>query len=385
MTTFHISRNRTTSYEVSGEFDRYILDRGVSLVTDTNSLWEKPGAFGNVFEIRALLKGDYAFLSEVVGSKLIVDDTGKVRGEDGIAMDDQATVINRGDIDLTDQAIALTRKATLENTGTVHADFAVELLSGTIINRAGGTIVGDDIAITTANAADGVVKTINDGAIRSPVIAYDGGDYRDYLINRGSVIGDVALGGGDDVFDNLHGKFRGSLAGGEGDDILVTASAKLFMTEEFGEGYDLVKSSVSYTLNDNVDYLSLIGNRNIKGTGNDLLNQINGNAGNNVLKGLGGNDWLDGGKGTDRLTGGLGDQDTFIFGTGYGHDTVTDFEDDLDRINLQDFEAVKSYADLLANHTTDTARGLLIHAGSDRLLIIGMTEAQLSSIEVPFS
>ncbi|MDR1285086.1 MAG: hypothetical protein LBJ88_02670, partial [Campylobacteraceae bacterium] len=58
----------------------------------------------------------------------------------------------------------------------------------------------------------------------------------------------------------------------------------------------------------------------ISGNGNDTLY---GNSGNDKLYGNGGNDVLDGGAGNDLLEGGLGN-DTYMFGRGYGKDTVYD-------------------------------------------------------------
>ncbi|MDR1008590.1 MAG: hypothetical protein LBL65_08560, partial [Campylobacteraceae bacterium] len=58
----------------------------------------------------------------------------------------------------------------------------------------------------------------------------------------------------------------------------------------------------------------------ITGSGNDT---IYGSNGNDKLYGNGGNDVLDGGKGNDLLEGGLGG-DTYMFGRGYGKDTVYD-------------------------------------------------------------
>ena len=66
------------------------------------------------------------------------------------------------------------------------------------------------------------------------------------------------------------------------------------------------------------------------GTGNDSLNGDNGNdfldggAGDDRLTGDYGNDILDGGLGNDRLEGGYGD-DTYIFGVGYGKETIYDY------------------------------------------------------------
>jgi Ca2+-binding RTX toxin-like protein len=67
------------------------------------------------------------------------------------------------------------------------------------------------------------------------------------------------------------------------------------------------------------------------GTGNDV---ISGDAGNDSLSGQAGNDTIFGGAGNDVVVGGTGDDiltgddgnDAFQFSAGYGHDTVTDFE-----------------------------------------------------------
>ena len=68
-------------------------------------------------------------------------------------------------------------------------------------------------------------------------------------------------------------------------------------------------------------------------TGNNLANGLSGNDGDDRLNGGGGNDTLNGGEDNDRLVGGKGNDelngsignDAFVFGRGFGHDTIGDF------------------------------------------------------------
>jgi len=132
----------------------------------------------------------------------------------------------------------------------------------------------------------------------------------------------LAGGAGNDTLDGRNG--ADTMIGGTGDDSFGVDNAGDVVIENPGEGMDTVRSSVSYTLADNVENLTLLGAGNRNGTGNAEDNVVTGNAGNNVLSGLGGNDTLIGGAGRDTLAGGAGN-DTFVFGPGFGRDTVTDF------------------------------------------------------------
>ena len=112
-----------------------------------------------------------------------------------------------------------------------------------------------------------------------------------------------------------------TLIGGAGNDTYIVDNAGDVITEANGEGRDLVQSSVTYTLSDNVENLTLTGNTAINGTGNGLDNTITGNSGNNTLDGGAGNDTLIGGAGNDTLIGGAGN-DTYIVDS--TTDTITD-------------------------------------------------------------
>jgi VCBS repeat-containing protein len=69
--------------------------------------------------------------------------------------------------------------------------------------------------------------------------------------------------------------------------------------ENAGEGYDVIYSSVSLALPENVEELIFTGSADIDVVGNEDANFILGNAGNNLINGGGGDDTMAGGEGDD--------------------------------------------------------------------------------------
>ncbi|WP_404403447.1 polymorphic toxin-type HINT domain-containing protein [Pelagibacterium halotolerans] len=106
--------------------------------------------------------------------------------------------------------------------------------------------------------------------------------------------------GGDNLLDG--GAGADTMAGGDGDDTYRVDDAGDVIVEAAGAGDDLVEATVSYTLADNVERLTLTGTDAIDGTGNALDNVLIGNSAANVL---------DGGAGADQMSGGAGD-DTYV-------------------------------------------------------------------------
>jgi Ca2+-binding RTX toxin-like protein len=74
------------------------------------------------------------------------------------------------------------------------------------------------------------------------------------------------------------------LQGNAGNDTYMVDNSADSVQEANGGGKDTVKSTVDYTLADNVENLILVGTA-INGTGNGLDNKLTGNTANNVLDG----------------------------------------------------------------------------------------------------
>ncbi len=94
--------------------------------------------------------------------------------------------------------------------------------------------------------------------------------------------------------------------------------------------------------------------------GNDLLyggegdDELYGGAGNDWLVGEEGDDTIDGGAGGDTIFGGSG-ADTFVFQAGHGDDTIKDFEDETDTIDLSAMQNITGFGDLTITADSTTA------------------------------
>ncbi|GLQ18649.1 M10 family metallopeptidase [Maritalea porphyrae] len=104
-------------------------------------------------------------------------------------------------------------------------------------------------------------------------------------------------------------------------------------------------------------------------TGDDVLN---GDAGSDTLLGEQNNDVLNGGTGNDTLSGGTG-IDQFIFDNLWGIDTILDFEEGTEFLDLQNTSIQASDANFsLTNGGADT---LITFDGiSDQIILVGHTE-----------
>ena len=191
-------------------------------------------------------------------------------------------------------------------------------------------LLGNDQVIEAANEGyDGVTSTVsytlsaNVEALTLAVSRLNGyGNGLDNLLT-GSLGTDhlEGLAGNDALVGN---KGADVMIGGQGDDTYYVDTVEHWdpvtqtyllgndqVIENAGEGNDLVISTVTYTLPENVERLTLDLVASINGTGNSLDNVLFGNLGANRLEGLAGADLLDGKAGADTMVGGTGD-DTYV-------------------------------------------------------------------------
>jgi Ca2+-binding RTX toxin-like protein len=254
----------------------------------------------------------------------------------------------------------------------------------TIINR--GEISGGTVGIFANLGAEAVVIR-NTGSISGGDTAIYGGyvgGHSDKVVNSGEINGDVRLLAGDDIFIFKSGVVNGNIYGGEGDDLYVVKSLGAFIYEASGEGDDVVRTSISWTIGDNVEGLQLTGKKDLNGFGAATANRLTGNSGDNELFGRAGDDTLRGGAGNDMLTGDQ-DADIFIFAKGAGKDTVTDFEAGIDEIRLGGLKGAEDFADMLENHIKQKGDDLWITYGDDTVVLKGTTEAELQAGDFIFN
>lgn len=281
------------------------------------------------------------------------------------------SLINHGALDgLSDSALRITGAgARLVNQGTISGATAIEihLGAGAVRLTNAGQILGD---ITSDGSSAETLR--NSGTITGDIDLGAGND----RYQGGHLNGDLAMGLGNDTVDARGDAIAGEILDTGGNDLYLVDSAHTQITDLGGEA-DAVWSWVSWQLDDGLETLTLKGASDLTGTGNGLDNLITGNAGDNRLYGgmgadtlLGGagDDLLHGGFGADRLSGEEGDDtlrgafgrdtltggqgnDVFVFSS-LGHsgatlasaDTITDFTQGEDRIDLSAIDALRGNA-----------------------------------------
>ena len=191
------------------------------------------------------------------------------------------------------------------------------------------------------------------------------GDAGNDSLNGGS--GDDVLNGGSGNDTLYGGSGSDTMLGGTGDDIYSINVATDVVTEYAGEGIDTVQVAFSYALGANVENLTLTSTYTANGAGNELDNVLLGNRAVNTLTGGAGNDTLDGAAGTDTLVGGTG-ADRYLFGRGYGVDTIQENDSTAGITDVVQFGSGIVAADLIFSHVGNNLE-VAIAGTSDKVVV----------------
>lgn len=340
-------------------------------------------------------------------------------GNDSYVVDNAGDVVieNIGEgADSVSSSISYTLGANVENltlTGTDALNGIGNALANTLTgNSAANTLTGDagnDLLDGGAGADTLVGGTGND-----TYVVDDAGDVVTEVLNQGTdtvnsqisytlasnvenltLLGAAALNGtGNALVNTLTGNSADNLldgglgadamAGGLGSDNYVVDNTGDVITERTGAGIDSVSSTVTYTLGNNVENLTLLGSGALSGTGNALNNTITGNSANNTLTGGAGSDTLNGGIGADTLVGGTGNDSYVVDNTGdlvteavnAGTDSVSSsisytLGANLENLALTGSAALNGTGNALANTLTGNTGNNVLNGGAGADIMIG--------------
>jgi hypothetical protein len=245
---------------------------------------------------------------------------------------------------------------------------AIEKLVGVASVTVTGTRANFSVTFVRPGGTNMPEMTLNGGQLTKPtaatVVVQKGTDGRSGLPANAVSNIDKVVGG--DVDANLIGTQQ--ISGGAKNDLIVSKSGTGSTALLGEEGNDRIVGSAG--VDTNID----------GGVGND---QIFGAEGNDLIFGGPGNDILHGGTGTDDLTGGAGDDnliggpgndkllggdgnDTYVFGPGWGDDTLIDVADS--GTDALDFSRVEEPLTLvLSGKQKNVANATVVNAG--RLLV----------------
>lgn len=231
---------------------------------------------------------------------------------------------------------------------------------------------GDDLLYGDAN------DDSMDGGIGNDIIyAGDGADFA-----RGWDGNDVISGGAGN--DQLYGDLgNDSLDGGDGADIIYGGAGNDYAVGGIGgdvligqEGNDDLRGGADDdSIDGGADNDSLYGGDGsdyiLGGTGADVLF---GEAGSDQLRGDAGNDTVVGGGGGDTLFGGTG-ADVFVFAVGSGVDSINDWTDGEDRIDITGYAGATFANTVISQNGVNT---LITFVGGDQVILLNTNAATVT-------
>ena len=249
------------------------------------------------------------------------------------------------------------------------------------LSLATGKVVGGAAALDTLTSIEGVWgsqydDTLTGDAAANNLLGYLGND----TINGG---------GGDDIIEGFAD--ADTLDGGDGIDILSFANDQAGVTASLTTKVGTSGAASGDTYANFESVRGGFGNDTL--TGSTAANVMEGGRGNDVIGAGAGTDTISGDAGDDTLTGGAG-ADLFVFGniapynrvtflSGFGHDTITDFQDKVDRVSFVDNTLVQSLSDLTISQSGANTIVTVTDTG-DTITLLNFSAVKFTSADVIF-
>lgn len=318
----------TTRYTLAATDAIYVL-AGANVVASEDAAIVGLGS-GHVATVAGNVYGDVDGIA--LGGNRTVDTAAVVRVLAGAA-------VSGGD----DGVQVLGHDAYISNLGTITGRYGINMqgeLDGVSRIFNAGMVSANIDGLYLAGPEAKVIT--NTGTIEGGRYALHSLDVSvDRLINRGSMIGDMDFGGGNDFYDGRGGSVEGTIFGAAGADTFIPgATAEVIDGGSEQDVLDFRSSagirvgldgSVANSgtaagdtyLNIEVVFGSLAGADTI--SGDAAANLLSGSGGADNLSGGGGADTLIGGAGADKLWGGAGNDQFSFQSLAQSGDTILDF------------------------------------------------------------
>jgi Ca2+-binding RTX toxin-like protein len=341
------------------------------------------------------------------GSEAEVLNTGSVTGTTGVQfaggsntrLMNTGTIFANGNFDGTidsyeGRGVYLQKNGWLHNSATGVIGSMASGGSGILLSdSSGGSVIenfgqitagfGTGIDLRGVYLGEGLIRVTNAGLVTGTVASLTGSINADSVTNRGTLLGSVGMGVGNDTLDNRGGTIDGDVVLGDGNDLFDNRGGAVIGSMDGGLGNDTFRMGVGIETIDGgtgIDTIDFRGTAAVVVSLDDSVPATGSAAGDeyvgielvfgsyfgdvligstlaNTLRGYGGNDTMDGGLGADKMVGGRG-VDVLTGGAGsdvFMFDALTELGD-----TIMDFGSVTGNHDLFNIRASAFGGGLVV-------------------------
>ncbi len=326
-------------------------DNGVEIQFDADGRI----GFQNFGTVQGELNGAYLSNAHSINT-----NHGTITGKTAVVLDDPSiSFLNHGVVEGIFQSVAA--GGTDVSVGIFISEFAsaANIANyGTISSPTSAIYYANGASLSIANHGDiwgnvvgesgiSVLNFLNTGSLDGDLTV--GGDFTDTVDNSGTITGSITFSDGANHLSNS-GTIHGDVIGGSGNDTVLNTG--------------VIQGDVALGFGANTYEAFGIGL--VMGTivGSGLGDAIVASKFSDRIDGAGGNDVMNGGAGLDVLTGGTG-ADTFVYALSEDADTITDFGDGADQIDLTEFFGTVDFFQLFLTGAGTKGQDLLLGTGAN--------------------